>query len=408
MNLNTLFNINADTKNNLSSDNLKHINNLNIDNNKDTFENIFNKAEFQNLNYDNELSNDLSLVDYDDSSLIKSGIIKENNNNLKNYETKPISLILLNLLNNDAQNKELLINQYSKEFSIPKEKIENLLNKYVLKIEANLSKLNNDAYLKDFINELNLNEKNLNKAMDILSNVISKNIVKENIKTAQKNYNSEELFLVKDFVKQNQSLHNLNDGNIIKDKYSENIKTLKQQGFLEKELSANQADNQEGSKNTNENLNSGANLDFSKNIDFINKDYNLKELNINEKININLVKDTLISNVKILSDKDGGFIKLDLKSMDLGNLSLKVETLSNNKVAINLICENNNTKKLLEANLTDLKSALASLNIKADSININLNDNNKAESETSRKDYLASNDKGGDKQKDQNKKEGKN
>jgi len=368
-----------------------------LDNSNDEFSSVLEKIKYKD-------SKDFSLSNIENDNFFISNYIDVETSDLDKiskieaYSLKPVSEILINLFKNDSQNKELLVSNFNKEFLIDRNNIENLINKYI-----NLSKsevVNNEKIFFNFINDLNLDSKDLNKAFDILNNVISKHIVKASILDAQKTSNTQDFLISSDFTKLNKNISN--DKLIIKDKFGESNNKIE---ALFSDLSDLEIDtqNKETSNNTNQDFNS--NID--KKIDYINNESLKAEININEKLNVKVLNDTVLSNVKILSDKDGGFINLDLKSMDLGNLSLKVETLSNNKVAINLICENSHTKKLLESNLSDLKSALSSLNIKAD-FNISLNENSKTADNNSKKDFLAYNDKGNEKQKDQNKKEGRN
>ena len=84
-------------------------------------------------------------------------------------------------------------------------------------------------------------------------------------------------------------------------------------------------------------------------------------------------------------------MQIDLKTSDLGKINLKVETDSTGKVFINLACNNAQTKKLIESNLTDLKSALSNLSIKTESITVALNDSTNMNFENNKKENLVFN-----------------
>lgn len=350
------------------------------------------------------------------SSINKEEISPINNEAISPIEAASIMLstlasTIINESKEGSSKNESLINKLVAEFSLDKTKVEQVLNN---NLKNETMALNNPkAFVENFLKELGLKDENLSKAYKMMFEIMAKASQKNTIKNSTNNFNSEEILLYKDYQSKNvneykEPVLNIKDAKNVKEDKLNNAKVIlinnqneepkefkktlevnKQEQTELKSLDKNiKSENFESKQDGERKNDSNTDINFAQSLNKVEAK-NINSVNINEKLDAKILNDTVVQNVKILSDKNGGSFEIDLKTLNLGKLNLKVETDANNKVSINLVCNNLETKKLIESNLSELKSSLSNLNIKTDSINVVLNKNLNMEFENNKKEELA-------------------
>ncbi|MCB0415028.1 MAG: flagellar hook-length control protein FliK, partial [Bdellovibrionales bacterium] len=77
---------------------------------------------------------------------------------------------------------------------------------------------------------------------------------------------------------------------------------------------------------------------------------------------------------QLLATKGGGEAKIKLNPDGLGEITMKVK-VADGRVHVDLLAENNHTKKLIEKGLGDLKANLAAHKLDVDMIKVDLSNN---------------------------------
>ncbi|MEQ1877699.1 MAG: flagellar hook-length control protein FliK, partial [Bdellovibrionia bacterium] len=82
----------------------------------------------------------------------------------------------------------------------------------------------------------------------------------------------------------------------------------------------------------------------------------------------------VIQGAQLLIQKGGGEMKIQMQPEGMGNVDLKV-SVQDGKVDIRMMAENNDTKRLLESGLADLKDNLLSHKLNVETLKIDVNPN---------------------------------
>lgn len=90
---------------------------------------------------------------------------------------------------------------------------------------------------------------------------------------------------------------------------------------------------------------------------------------------------SLVETAQMLAQKGGGSMKIQLRPEGLGFVELKVG-VSDGKVDIQMITENNETKRLLESGLTDLKNGLVQHKLSLESVQVDTSNRTGAQLDT--------------------------